>query len=197
MNDRWRGLEVGFAGIVALFTIVLAIVSYWQWTVATDTANAAKENADAAIAGVRAWLAVIDFDVPDLKDINTVEFKIKVKNVGKTPSTGVTITNDFVYRHEDELATEMGRCPSLMPRTFGSMGADQSYAYPVAVNGSYDGSPIAALAGHKARLFIHRCLQYGIIPGNRFGNTEFCSELYITDNKTLTRPCSGMAQIMK
>lgn len=48
MPDRWRALEVMFAGVIAIFTIVLAGVSYYQYEAAIEAANAAKESADIA-----------------------------------------------------------------------------------------------------------------------------------------------------
>jgi hypothetical protein len=109
MPDRWRGLEVAFAGIIAFFTIVLGVVSYYQWTAAIEAAHAAKKSADIAqtslvkLQSASVFVPDVDFNWhPDWgkgrKGKFWWHFRPILENAGSTQTVGMTVNEVFELR---------------------------------------------------------------------------------------------------
>ena len=54
MTDAWRSIELAFTGTVALFTIVLAVVSIKQGDTARKAVRRATQSAEAALRAAKA-----------------------------------------------------------------------------------------------------------------------------------------------
>jgi hypothetical protein len=80
-ETRWRRMEVFFAGAVALFALVQAFVSYWQWDVMSEANISARATTRASFALTAARFvqgptpAVPSVEVPH-------EFFLEFSNVG-------------------------------------------------------------------------------------------------------------------
>jgi hypothetical protein len=98
MPDRWRGLEVFFAGVVAFFTIVLVGVSYYQWKVADKAAEAAKDSAGAAKAAAQSaqtanQLSLQSLVITERPYVYNKRFLLKPLKVGEKATITADIEN--------------------------------------------------------------------------------------------------------
>ena len=109
MPDRWRGLEVIFAGVITFFTIVLGVVSYFQWNVAIEAADAAKQSAEIAHTSLvklqSASVFVADIDSnwhPDLGNVRKGKFwwhfRPILQNAGSTQTIDMKTNVVFEFR---------------------------------------------------------------------------------------------------
>jgi hypothetical protein len=191
--------EPKFAIEVAAFVVLFiyaGFTGYQAWKVKQST-DAATKSADAAVASVRAWLAVIDYKIPDPVDVNNGIFEIDIKNVGKLPSTGMSITAEFRYLDAKASPIQIGVCPEKRISVYGPMQADQLIPLkPPLERLNLSKEQVGALTTHTANLAIHGCLHYGTVPLG-FGDTEFCSVFYAFADKNISLPCGTTIQVMK
>lgn len=86
-EERWRKVEVGFTGAVAVFTLVLGIVSIGQWHVARRTLNE-SEKAFVYVGGIE----IRPSDLNKLKPVTpnkNADIVIHLTNSGTTPARNV------------------------------------------------------------------------------------------------------------
>jgi hypothetical protein len=183
-----------FVGIVGILIGVTTLF------VICGTLKATEKSAEATLANVRPWLTVADYDIPHLNDIPSGTFRIKVKNVGKAPSTGITVKSWLDYKEKDQKPPEMGACPKPGGIPYGAMEAESPayfYPSPMKEQKNFRADRLDAVRDRRARLFLHGCLDYGL-QGNAVGDTEFCAELYVLPDPKPTIPCGeARAEIMK
>jgi len=82
-------------------------VLVWSTRETQIAANAAKQSADAEVASVRGWVVLANYKIPDAIDVNSGPFEFDVKNVGKTPTTGMSLRVEFQVVARDQPIPEM------------------------------------------------------------------------------------------
>jgi hypothetical protein len=143
-------------------------------------AEAAKESADAAIAGIRAWVA-LDLYMPYKPGDS--QLTIRLKNIGKSPAFAVwntEIENEIVHG---------GASPHfhVCPNTHQMPG--NVFPYTLAANDTdviHEKAPTVTLPDEAAfqrddvSIYVHTCVYYKYISGRGDGLTEICGR-YVRD----------------
>lgn len=194
MPDKWRKAEVSSAVAITLFTLVLTVISIKQWCVATTAANAAKKSADAAFAGIRAWVIIQDWQVPEPDKVNAGIGEI-VQNVGKTPALNLRINEDSFIWETGTPIPSYNRCPTSPVVAIGNAfpAGPQQPIPPRPLASPYDTRTIAKLRAHTAGLVLHGCLTYRTVgqrKTSQIGLTMFCPIFYTTADKDDTIGCA-------
>ncbi len=144
MPDRWRGLEVLFAGIIAFFTVVLAAVSYYQFDVADRAARAAQASADVARQALeisqRAYISIENPQVKNFAIGQEPRFTCVLRNTGHLPATRISLlpTREWgpPYKGKEPRPLSHGEFIQPAPEDAGDILAPDEtkpFDYPVAV----------------------------------------------------------------
>jgi len=155
-----------------------------------------NHSTDAVVATVRAWVYPADIDPPSPSEIRpNARFPIKFKNGGKTPALELILSEDFKYWDRGspkEPVPRFSPCPKTPLGTtqhkYGALDVDQArWLDPPTVNIQLTAKQSSQLIALKAALFIHVCLEYQTVTGQK-GLTDYCSVAYGADLKA-TAPC--------
>jgi hypothetical protein len=125
---KWTAIE-WLTAFLVIFTAIYSGVSIWLLVETRDAAEAAKQSASAAVAGVRPWLIVTDYT--DLIHIlSGADVQIQLTNQGKVPAYELVSTFEVRITKAFDLYEFKG-CPksveSIMNRQFlDSLPAGQS-----------------------------------------------------------------------
>ena len=106
MADKWRTLEVAFAGVVALFTIVLAVISIKQWDVSRKglrrTQKALTLTREGLIDVQRAFLYATGAEIIEDPANPTVDhLNIHLQNSGITQARSAVVVGNVCTRATD------------------------------------------------------------------------------------------------
>ena len=132
MTDAWRSIELAFTGTVALFTIVLAVVSIEQGDTARKAVRRATQSAEAALRAAKATersneIAAEALRQTKLRERSTLvieDFKIRnfpsaprlsfcVKNVGEQPASQIAINGPLSGMELMKRKSQASRRPEL------------------------------------------------------------------------------------
>ncbi len=162
----------------------------------------AKDAANAEIADTRAWMAVVDWKVPDPQHVNEGIGK-EIQNVGKTPALDLEIKEESVFWKIGTPIPIFTKCPDTERWIAGntSQAGDAPrviHATPLATK--YTNAQIAEFQ-RTAGLILHGCLRYkNVVVADDValpGLTEFCSIFYATPNKDQAIGCGETGNQMK
>jgi len=165
----------------------------YQTTVA---AQAAEKSVDSSFASVRAWMVPVNVHLPSPEQIKQgiKSFTIDFHNAGKTPASNPTLSEAFVFWKEESghIPTFHGCPASKSGMMYGPMNDGQTASYgPSEITVTLDDKQRAALANKQAGLFIHVCVEYGLVLTTEKGMTDYCSIAYLPDGgiNGETLPC--------
>lgn len=192
----------GATMILAACAVGGIFLSYCSNRNAERAAEAAKESADAAVASVRAWVAVVNWTpVPPPEMVNG-GIGIKILNVGKTSGLSVQVREEALFLAPGEKEPTFTKCPSSEPFPVGNTIEPEDKLSPpippLPLSTRLDSKQIGAL-GRGSRLILHGCITYKnvIAPSNEpvAGLTEFCSVFYGYPDRNLTKGCRSGNQM--
>lgn len=115
---RLRQLEVSFTGAVALFALIQACVSCWQWQSLRQANELATRNAELS---QRAWVVAQSFQIVKLPTTSAEGLIIvTLKNVGNSPARIRYASNAFYS--PSPIAKSAAVVPQNQPTTEGTIG---------------------------------------------------------------------------
>jgi hypothetical protein len=181
-TDPLRKWEVGFAGVVAAFAVVLAIVSTAQWCAMLKAnrstriaADAAKESADAAIAASRAWIVPIQ-QTQGQKAAASIN--LYWKNAGKSPAVHISGTAEYLTPFPGKFRAGCGQLGKTGWKAQESMTLPEDTFSITLQNVPSDWKPppnsVITTKSKVGMLGIHGCVWYTDVLSSRERTTEFC-----------------------
>ncbi len=199
INCAWDYLIHIAPLLAATAATIYAVLAYDQWIALSNTMIATEQNAEATIAAVRAWTAVVDYTRVDPETIRPgTPLMISVRNIGKTPAIGASISGEFYFWDKKAPFPIINPCPSSVVADsvhIGPLQADQPSSWPIFFKNTYTPTQLADLSAHRSGLILHGCIHYQTVV-KVSGLTDFCSIFYLGPDD-VTLPCPGFAGRME
>jgi hypothetical protein len=182
--------------IAAAASVLSAAVASRAYHVATLSALASEESANAATAGVRAWIDVADWRVPPPGQVNDGIGKL-IENVGKTVALNPAIMEEsFFLSDKNSSIPPLTNCddfPLSQRKSIGSVTEPDSQKHeipPQKLDHPFTSDQIVSLSRHVGAAILHGCITYKLVgTSKKVGVTEFCSVFYLNADSKQTQTC--------
>src|SRR5215469_3768135 len=201
LHPKWNYLAPTewFALVTTLAIIALFLVSGYQGCELRKESIATKQSADVSVATVRAWVAVVDWIVPEPRSLGRGGLGMMIENVGKTPALNLTISQEGKLWRVGQSLPVLKSCAELpIPTAIGNVlqagGRPVRVSEPLVLT-DIDAGQLSKLGDQTIGLVLHGCITYENVlnaAGRALpGQTEYCTIFYTQQNKNLTIGCGS------
>jgi hypothetical protein len=121
-----------------------------------DAAKAARINADAGTAGVKAWIAYDRLQIAT--KASQVIWTVVFRNVGKTPALDVATGWEFRFLPSSVREQKFESCPTGQGSRPGLVAADQGWS--TEITATLTDAQLKLLNDKTARLWVHGCATF-------------------------------------
>jgi hypothetical protein len=156
-------LSLAFDGAIVFFTLVLTVVSYFQW----------KATRDSFEIGQRAWVTAPGADLRPVPVPDTpIMVAIDIQNTGPSPALDVSVTMEIVISDVVPVGP-VKRTPDEQTRSRVALARDAKASSYTRSDAPITADQLAAVVDGKLRIFVIGDITYRDIFGHQ-RQTTYC-----------------------